>query len=168
MVSFDNVSADKFEYVRNGAQWATLTANLDIMNLDSQTIKAHPAYSIYNAFDLISYYEFCTARSLEIYWCELNDPYDLDARRLPEPMRLQAMSQIDQVVERWGQHTNLGIHTLQNYRKQLQNNTYVRDIDKYQTDVLEFHQKIETELNKTTHFVDLWPELAEAIKHGCI
>jgi len=168
MVSFDNVEAAKFEYVRNGAQWATLTANLDIMNRDSQTIKAHPAYSIYNAFDLISYYEFCTTRSLEIYWCELMHPYDLDARRLSEPMRLQAITQIDQVVERWGQHTNLGIHTLQNYRKQLQDNTYVADINKYKPDVLKFHQKIETELNKTTHFVDLWPELAEGIKYGFV
>ena len=168
MISFDNAKKEKFEYVRHGADWDKFLSNINQMKLDKQSITAHPAYSIYNAVDLILYYEFCTAQSLKIYWCELMHPYDLDARRLPEPMRLQAMSQIDQVVERWGQHTDLGIHTLQNYRKQLQDNTYVRDIDKYQTDMLDFHQKIETELNKTTHFVDLWPELAEGVKHGCI
>ena len=166
MVSFDNADAEQFEYVRNGARWATLIANLDIMQQDAQTIKAHPAYSIYNAFDLVSYYEFCTNRSLEIFWCELTNPWDLDARRLPKAMRLQAVAKIDQVIERWGQHIDLGIHTLQNYRKQLLDNTYIFNINEYQPNVLSFHQQIEIELNKATRFVDLWPELAEGVKHG--
>ena len=161
MVSFDNIDAAKFAYVRNGAQWTTLTANLDIMKQDAQKIIAHPAYSIYNAFDLVSYYEFCTERLLDIFWCELTNPWDLDARRLPESMRLQAVAEIDQVIQRWGQHTTLGIHTLQSYRKQLLDNTYIFNINEYQPNVLAFHQRIETELNKITHFIDLWPELVQ-------
>ena len=166
MISFDNATAEKFEYVRNGASWDMFTANIAQMKTDQQKIMAHPAYSIYNAFDLTQYYEYCTDLQLDIFWCELTNPWDLDARRLPIQLRQQAVDEIDQVTARWSHTSNLGLYTLQNYRKQLLDNSYVFDINKYTTDVLGFHHKIEKELGKTTQFQQLWPELTKKMSNA--
>lgn len=172
MVSFDNASRDKFEYVRHGALWATLIDNIAVMKQDRQKIIAHPAYSIYNAYELVPYYEFCTQHDLDIFWCELTNPWDLDARRLPLSLRKLAIKEIDRVVECWGSKTNLGINTLLNYRKQLEDNSYIFNIDTYlkpwsvpKYNVLEWHRNIESTLHKSTMFVDLWPELAQRIQN---
>jgi len=166
MVSFDNVDPVKFEYVRDRASWQQLRKNIDTLKRDNQHVWAHPAYSIYNAFDLVEYYEFCDELSLDLYWCELTNPWDLDTRRMPLALRQKAVDEIDQVVARWGSKQNLATHTLENYRKQLLNNSYVLNIDTYTPDVLGWHNNIEQELKKTTRFVDLWPELAKEIKNG--
>jgi MoaA/NifB/PqqE/SkfB family radical SAM enzyme len=166
MVSFDNVDPAKFEYVRDRASWQQLRKNIDTLKRDNQHVWAHPAYSIYNAFDLVEYYEFCDELSLDLYWCELTNPWDLDTRRMPLALRQKAVDEIDQVVARWGSKQNLATHTLENYRKQLLNNSYVLNIDTYTPDVLGWHNNIEQELKKTTRFVDLWPELAKEIKNG--
>lgn len=175
MVSFDNANPDKFEYVRDRASWAQLRKNIDTLKKDNQHIYAHPAYSIYCAFDLVEYYEFCEELNLDIFWCELTNPWDLDARRLPLPLRHAAMAEIDKVVQRWGHTTNLGVSTLLNYRRQLEDNSYIFNIDTYlepwtvpKYDVLDWHKNIEQELNKKTKFVDLWPKLAEEIKNGFV
>jgi MoaA/NifB/PqqE/SkfB family radical SAM enzyme len=166
MVSFDNVDPAKFEYVRDRASWRQLRKNIDTLIRDNQHVWAHPAYSIYNAFDLIEYYEFCEELSLDLYWCELTNPWDLDTRRMPLALRQKAVAEIDCVIARWGSLPNLATHTLENYRKQLLDNSYVFNIDTYTPDVLGWHNKIEQELHKTTRFVDLWPELAKEIKNG--
>ena len=54
MVSFDNVEPAKFEYVRRGADWQLFEHNIQQLTQDHQRVVAHPAYSIYCAFDLDS------------------------------------------------------------------------------------------------------------------
>lgn len=165
MVSFDNVDPDKFEYVRDRASWAQLRKNIDTLKRDNQHVIAHPAYSIYCAFDLTEYYEFCEKLELDLFWCELTNPWDLDTRRLPLTLRQKAVDEIDRVTARWGNTQNLGVSILKNYRKQLLDNSYVFNINEYQPDVLGWHKNIEQELNKNTRFVDLWPALAEELKN---
>lgn len=162
-ISFDNANKDKFEYVRNGAHWHQFVTNIDLMKSEAQHVIAHPAYSIYCAFDLIEYYEFCENKNLEIFWCELQHPWPLDARRLPLPLRQEAINEIDRVNEQWGQRQGLAIDTLLRYKKQLLDNAFLTNIDQYM-DVLGFHREREQELAQTKTFTELWPNIVRGLK----
>jgi radical SAM protein with 4Fe4S-binding SPASM domain len=164
-VSFDNSDPDKFEYVRNGANWEQFVKNIQLMKQHGQQVTAHPAYSIYCAFDLVEFYEFCIKTELDIYWCELQHPWDLDVRRLSTNIRQQAADEIDRVVANFSQHTRLSIDTLKRYQKTLVDNSYLINPD-YQSDPLRFHQQIEVELNKTKTFEQLWPGLVQQLKNN--
>lgn len=156
-ISFDNANKDKFEYVRDGAKWDKFVANIQLMKQHAQKVIAHPAYSIYCAFDLVEYYEFCAAEQLDLFWCELTHPWDLDIRRYPDTIRQQAIAEIDRVVEQFGHKYNLAIDTLQRYRMTLLDNSYLLE-QHYQLQTLPFHQTKEQELNKTKTFKELWPQ----------
>jgi organic radical activating enzyme len=164
-VSFDNINPDKFEYVRNGANWEQFVKNIQLMKHHKQRVTAHPAYSIYCAFDLVEFYEFCIKTELDIYWCELQHPWDLDVRRLPKNLRQQAANEIDRVVNNFSQHTRLSIDTLKRYQQTLVDNSYLTEPD-YQPTPLRFHRQIEVELNKIKTFEQLWPDLAQQLKNN--
>jgi organic radical activating enzyme len=164
-VSFDNSDPDKFEYVRNGANWEQFVKNIQLMKQHGQQVTAHPAYSIYCAFDLVEFYEFCIKTELDIYWCELQHPWDLDVRRLSKNIRQQAADEIDRVVDNFSQHTRLSIDTLKRYQQTLVDNSYLVTPN-YQANPLRFHQQIEAELNKTKTFEQLWPGLVQQLKNN--
>ena len=161
-ISFDNANKDKFEYVRNGAHWHQFVTNIDTMKSEAQHVQAHPAYSIYNAFDLVEYYEFCENKNLDMFWCELQHPWPLDARRLPLSLRQEAINEIDRVNERWGQCKGLAIDTLLRYKKQLADNTFLTNFDQ-KVDVLAFHIEREQELTQTKTFKELWPNIVRGL-----
>jgi organic radical activating enzyme len=166
-VSFDNCTQEKFEYVRDRASWNQLVSNIDQLKSEGQLVIAHPAYSLYCALDLIEYYEFCTEKELNIYWCELRHPYDLDIRRYSAPVKKAAISQIDQVVERWGRNDvkqfSLAIDTLKRYKINLIDTHYVDQNNSYFADPFKYHEKIEKELDKSVTFSQAWPELTELL-----
>ena len=156
-ISFDNADKDKFEYVRAGAKWETFVENIKIMKQHGQRVVAHPAYSIYCAFDLIEYYEFCIAHQLDLFWCELTHPIDLDVRRYSNTVREQAIAEIDCVVEKYSNHKNLAIDTLRRYRMTLVDNSYLPDVHGF--DPPQFHKDKEQELKTAHTFAQLWPKL---------
>jgi organic radical activating enzyme len=158
-ISFDNADKAKFEYVRNGANWDMFVANIQVMKQHAQRVVAHPAYSLYCAMDLVEYYDFCVAQDLEIFWCELTHPWNLDIRRYSMALRQQAIEEIDRVVAKYGNRRNLYIDTLQRYRITLVDNSYLPRPD-YKVTPVQFHQRIEQELNKTVTFLQLWPVYA--------
>jgi hypothetical protein len=160
-ISFDNVTKDKFEYVRHGATWETFVDNIKIMKQHGQRVVAHPAYSIYCAMDLVEYYEFCIEHQLDLFWCELIHPQHLDVRRYSEPIRQQAIAEIDRVVEKYNQHNNLAIDTLKRYRMTLVDNSYLYEFPEFNPP--QFHEKKEQELKTAHTFVQLWPELANQV-----
>jgi organic radical activating enzyme len=125
MVSFDNANKEKFEYVRDRANWEQFVKNLRQMKQDGQHVNAHPAYSIYCALDLMEYYDFCVSENLGIYWCELNHPVELDIRRHSPQLRQLAVSEIDCVIDKYGNHNSLAIDVLKSYRKTLQDTSYL-------------------------------------------
>lgn len=155
LVSFDSVTKDKFEYVRNGATWEMLIANINLMKQHNQKVIAHPAYSVYCAFDLLEYYEFCVTNELDLFWCELTHPWDLDVRRMDIAHRNQAIAVIDSVVKKYSSSKGLSIETLMRYRMTLQDNSYIFNPE-YQPDLIGFHTRIESELKKKTTFQELW------------
>lgn len=156
-LSFDNANKEKFEYVRHGANWEQFVTNIRTMKQDNQTIVAHPAYSIYCAFDLEEYYEFCNHHQLSVFWCDLWNPAELDARRLPRNFILNAVDVIDNVTDKWGRSSGQGLDTLSRYRLQMLDPDYQRTLTNQKLDIVGFHDRIEQELNKTTRFIELWP-----------
>jgi len=164
-VSFDNATKEKFEYVRDRANWEQFVKNLRQMKQDGQYVNAHPAYSIYCALDLMEYYDFCTAEELGIYWCELNNPPELDIRRHSSQLRQLAIEEIDRVLVKHGNRRGLALDVLKSYRNTLEDNSYLRVIDKWNfSDTLAWHVKTEAVLQKTTKFVNLWPTLAKEMQ----
>ena len=160
-ISFDNVTKNKFEYVRHGATWETFVDNIKIMKQHGQRVVAHPAYSIYCAMDLIEYYEFCIAYQLDLFWCELIHPQHLDVRRYSEPIRQQAIAEIDRVAEKYSDHKNLAIDTLKRYRMTLVDNSYLYKFPEFNP--LQFHETKERELKTAHTFAQLWPNLENQI-----
>jgi molybdenum cofactor biosynthesis enzyme MoaA len=158
-ISFDNADAARFEYVRNGASWSQFVRNIDLMKQHGQQVVAHPAYSIYNALDLDAYYKFCADRELDIFWCDLSHPWDLDARRYSSRIRDQARAVIDRIQVAYGHTTNMAVSTLQQYRAMLLDNTYLISPE-FRPSPVTWHHEREAELNKTTRFSELWPEYA--------
>ena len=164
MISFDNANKEKFEYVRHGASWDRFVSNIHQMKLDGQRVMAHPAYSIYCAWDLMEYYDFCSAENLEIFWCELNHPEELDVRRHSLPVRQRAMEAVDQVVAKYKDNHKLSTDALERYRLTLENPNYIDNKYFKPQNIFTWTLEIENKLNKTQKFQDLWPELARMIK----
>jgi molybdenum cofactor biosynthesis enzyme MoaA len=160
MISFDNANAEKFEYVRHGASWTQFVDNIQVMKRDQQKVQAHPAYSIYCALDLMEYYDFCAEQQLDIFWCELTHPLELDIRRQSTSLRQLAIAEIDRVVAKYKDQKHLSTDALERYRATLMDNSYLTNQD-FVPDILTWHQGIETTLKKTTRFADLWPNLTK-------
>lgn len=162
-ISFDNANRDRFEYVRMGANWSQFEKNIDTMVADQQLVKAHPAYSLYCAFDLENFYNYCVEKNILLFWCDLTHPWDLDVRRLSKPIRELAQQQIDIVVEKFGHLHGMAVDTLQRYRKQLDDNSNLVNIDTYRADPLMYSKNIEATLGSKHTFEQLWPEVVDLL-----
>ena len=171
MISFDNANKDKFQYVRHNAEWEQFVKNIRQMTAAGLRVIAHPAYSIYCAWDLLEYYDFCAVENLEIYWCELNHPHELDVRRHSLEIRQRAIEEIDQVVAKYSHQPNLDTAGLLRYRMTLEDNSYIDhtlfDSQKRRTVIktafTDWTSMTENKLKKTQTFQDLWPELEKMI-----
>lgn len=154
MISFDNVDPHRFEYVRRGASWSVFYENLQLLRQGSQYIWAHPAYSIYCALDLQSYYQFCDQQGIDLFWCELTHPWDLDVRRTSAEFRRRAQEEIDSVIEKYP--NKFSQETLTGYRHTLIDPSHLIQPD-YQINTLEWHRAIEQQLSQIYTFEELWP-----------
>lgn len=159
MISFDNVNKDKFEYVRHGANWEVFCRNIDIMKSDNQAIQAHPAYSIYCALELEEYYDFCYEKKLDLFWCDLINPVPLDVRRRNEAIRNLAIEQIDLVTRKYSDKMIGAFSTLERYRQHLVDPSHQRPVSESESDLKLFSSSVESQLQKTKTFQELWPEI---------
>ena len=159
MISFDNVNKDKFEYVRHGANWEVFCRNIDIMKSDNQAIQAHPAYSIYCALELEEYYDFCYEKKLDLFWCDLINPVPLDVRRRNETIRNRAIEQIDLVTSKYSDKMIGAFATLERYRQHLVDPSHQRPVSEAEADLKLFYSSVESQLQKTKTFQELWPEV---------
>lgn len=163
IISFENANKEQFEYVRHGASWEVFLKNIDIMQQQQQNVSAHPAYSVYCALDLENLYQFCYEKNLSIWWCDLYHPEVLDIRRHNIKLRQLAIEQIDLVCENYTGKVTGMYETLQRYRQQLVDPSYLRPmrLDRFALQL--FSEKIEQELKKTHRFADLWPHVHELL-----
>jgi hypothetical protein len=163
MISFDNANKEKFEYVRHNAVWDQFVKNIRQMKADGERVLAHPAYSIYCAWDLMEYYDFCVAEDLDIFWCELNHPEALDIRRHSAQVRQRAIEEINKVVAKYNDRPGLSTDALERYRLTLENPSYIDNTHFTPHQTFIWTADIENKLKKTQKFQDLWPELARTI-----
>jgi hypothetical protein len=110
----------------------------------------------------MEYYDFCAEQQLDIFWCELTNPWDLDMRRQSVSLRQLAIAEIDQVVAKYQDQKQLSTDVLERYRATLVDNSYLNNKD-FVPDILSWHQDMETTLKKNTRFVDLWTDLAKKL-----
>jgi len=160
MISFDNATRDKFEYVRRGAAWSQFLHNIQVLKQHRQRITAHPAYSIYCAFDLVEYYEFCQAQDLPIFWCDLIDPAPLDARRLAPELRQRARDEIDRIMQLYAtdvqNEQRLSLANLRRYQAQLLT-TPAATVDPWA-----WHAEQEQARSHPTRFKELWSNVTDS------
>jgi hypothetical protein len=169
-ISFDNANEQKFEYVRDGANWAQFVKNIRQMKKDGQKVNAHPAYSIYCALDLEEYYEFCDRENLGIYWCELNHPDELDIRRHSLQLRQLAIQEIDRIIHKYNDRSDLAINTLKGYRNTLEDTSYIKNHNGIPHGIakstLTWHNRTESLLKKSVQLADLWPTVATILNEN--
>lgn len=166
MISFDCLH-EKFEYVRHNASWDVFYKNIQILKEAKQHIIAHPAYCLYSAFDIVEFYEFCVDQELDIFWCDLFSPYQLDVRFAPMTLRNKAIGKLDTVIEKYKFTNNLSVDTLIEYKKMVAGGIPLTDsvFLKQSSDhiranhILKFIDATDQELKKELKFKNLWLEI---------
>jgi MoaA/NifB/PqqE/SkfB family radical SAM enzyme len=156
-LSFDNVG-DRFEYVRQGAQWATFTDNLKRIcdDFGPGRVTFHPVYTLWNAHNLEEYYEFAAKQNFRVNWqiaLPKIDPKGFESdgfltfghkRSIIE----RAIQEIDQV--------NVSDPVLQGIKDSLINDTEVADKS---VKFLDWTTRMEQFMPPARPFAELWPEL---------
>jgi MoaA/NifB/PqqE/SkfB family radical SAM enzyme len=150
---------DRFEYVRDGANWEVLTKNIVILNNNRQNINLHPIYCVYSAFNLEEYFEWAISINANIItWQILFQPDPLSVLNLNKELRTEAIAEIDRVVEKY--QTKFDMKLLQHIKNELL--TFKEPLD-LSTRI--WHNDLEKNKlkNKKHTFDELWPELATKI-----
>jgi radical SAM protein with 4Fe4S-binding SPASM domain len=100
-ISFEN-TGDRFEYVRAGAKWSTFCNNLDsLAALPKANINTASTYTVFSAFGIEDFHQFCAERRIKVWWSALRKPDQLDASRLPIDLRSEAAAEIRKTVLRF-------------------------------------------------------------------
>ena len=108
-ISFETVG-DRFEYVRNGADWNRLVHNLRLLNHHKvPNIDVHPLYCIYSAFNLCEFYEFLEGEGYfnNIYWQLLQNIKGLDVFRSPKSLKIKAVAELELCISRYEDKFNI-------------------------------------------------------------
>ena len=157
-ISFETIG-EKFEYVRHNADWNIFSSNLKELKQHFKEIKAMPLYCIYSAFNLIEYYDFIVENDLEIRWQKIEGPVELNVSLLPKEYREKAIKEINNVIKKYGDRTNLDIETLLSVKESLNRDpTNIISLEK----VKNFHNTLETQYHiKKNKFMDLWAKELE-------
>jgi hypothetical protein len=101
-ISFENIQ-DRFEYVRYGANWKTMTHNLDLvqdlMRNNGHWGGIHAVYNLFNATRLREIKQFAQERDLIVRWQNLYDPRVLDPRTYGVEVAQLAAVEIERMYE---------------------------------------------------------------------
>ena len=87
---------DRFEYVRQRAEWQQMCANLE--RIKGQNITLFPVYCIYSISQLREYYEFALSIGANIHWQQLVGPDHLNVFNFSRGVREYAHDQIEQLL----------------------------------------------------------------------
>ena len=164
-ISFETVE-ERFEYVRRGASWATMLANIRLLQDAIKDLPGHRVgitgqYTIYNCLTLTKLYQYFEDNNLPLLrLSELQYPQELSVINLPTPFLRQAAKQAilgTEYTKRTFQHnqTELLIQ-IANRLNTVSNNTNVETIYRW-------HLNQETKYwpNSTLRFSELWPEFRQ-------
>jgi hypothetical protein len=181
-LSFDNVG-DRFEYVRYGASWQQLLANITqvrrLMRTKNHWGGIHAVYNIYNATHLVDITQFARDNDLSIQWQSLYQPEYLDPARLGSHVAGGARNELEKllatdlctsserqffenVLANMQSHDDLRLQFAQHIHD-IENKYHVNSRLKFTTLWPELHYIYS---DKQHTFKKLWPELAAKIKES--
>jgi len=157
-LSFDNIE-QRFEYVRYGANWQQLLANIAqirrLMSTKNHWGGIHAVYNIYNATHLVDLTQFARDNDLSIQWQSLYQPECLDPTRLGDHASNGARNEIQRLLA-----TGLCTSSEQQFFENVLTNMQSRE--DLRSEFAQHTHDIETKYHVNPHlkFVKLWPELA--------
>ena len=157
-LSFDNIE-QRFEYVRYGANWQQLLANITqirrLMSTKNHWGGIHAVYNIYNATHLVDLTQFARDNDLSIQWQSLYQPECLDPTRLGSHAVSDAQKEIQRLLA-----TGLCTSSEQQFFENVLTNMQSRDA--LGSQFAQHIHDIETKYHVNPHlkFAKLWPELA--------
>ena len=158
---FDNVGP-RFEYVRHGADWQQLLANLDVlrplMKSGQHWGGIHSVYNVYNATRLVELTEFARERELTIHWQSLYQPECLDPQRLGPKVKQLALSEIQRLLD-----LDICLDSERQFFTQVRDNI-AQPRDDLRAQLFEHTAQIEQQYHPQSQgqFARLWPELNTA------
>jgi hypothetical protein len=159
-VSMDNIGP-QFEYVRNGADWKQIKANIvTLRRIPGHLVTVFPVFNIYTVTNLVDYYNYARAARVNIHWQKLQYPANLNVSNFSEPVRQLAREKIQQVLSNPVMTGYVhGDEFLQHLEKQLCI-APEKELDlEFRTWTTEYETKY-----STGKFRELWPELDSVIK----
>ena len=169
MISFDNLD-EKFEYVRHNAKWDIFYNNIAILKKYNQQIVAHPAYSLYCALELEQYYKFCFEHELNIFWCELFNPRELNLIHAPTAIKTLAIDEINKILTIYSDAPRsqfMSLDILKSYKLMIENSLNDNNTDYQKAEAINhFNNKIETILVKDKSFSQLWPNIQQILNNS--
>jgi organic radical activating enzyme len=160
-ISFDNVGK-RFEYVRHGADWQIFQNNVRTVQEDfgRHRVTFHPVYTLWNATNLIEYYDFAINNSARVNWQLALPKSDIDGYKTDSFIVLghkksiidRAINEIDKLPV----HDKLLIGLKQ---------SLIKDIERPGKDkeFLSWTNKMENLMPPVDKFENLWPELFELL-----
>jgi radical SAM protein with 4Fe4S-binding SPASM domain len=156
-LSFDNIG-DRFEYVRQGADWNIFQDNLKRIQDDfgKHRITFHPVYTIWNSLNLVEFYEFSRTNSARVNW-QLAHPKN-DIKDLSTDAFIvfgHKSSIIHRAIEEINR-CNLNDPTLMGIKNSLIHSQEIAGQDRK---FLDWTDKMEKFMPPKKTFSALWPEL---------
>lgn len=99
-VSLENTGA-KFEYVRNGGEWALIEHNLRYLNQHwPESVSINFVYSMFSAFDIVETIKtFHQFEIKKINMFPINDNYNMDVFNMPAVIRKKAAHELESARE---------------------------------------------------------------------
>jgi MoaA/NifB/PqqE/SkfB family radical SAM enzyme len=99
-LSFDNTNA-RFEYVRHGANWNQIMANIkQIQSCAGHTMGIHAVYNLYNATRLQEITNWAKQNNITIQWQSLYQPAYLDPLQLGPDIKQLALVELQHMLMR--------------------------------------------------------------------
>lgn len=160
-ISIETVG-DRFEYVRDGASWQILNNNIAILNKNRPNVSCinlYPIYCLYSAFNLEEYFEWALSINADsVRWQMLNDPAELSILNLNKDLKLEAIAEIDNIVEKYS--TKFDMQSLLYIKKEISSFKEPNQIS-----IRKWNSDLEKNKlpNKKFTFAELWPNLSNKL-----
>jgi MoaA/NifB/PqqE/SkfB family radical SAM enzyme len=162
-MSFDNI-AERFEYVRHGAQWAQLEHNLGLIKQlfgQGHWGGIHAVYNLYNATCLTEFVDWAKGQGIDTHWQSLYQPECLDPLKLGSKVQAMALAEINTVLSR----SDLTVSERDFFEKAQKNLQTSSDLQVQITDLKQHVYDMENiyHPDQQGNFARLWPEFAELL-----
>ena len=158
-ISMENI-ADRFEFVRRGANWQSQETNIKKLLTDTngrtgQTVSLQSQFCVYSALNLKELYDYFTPMGILINWAVLVSPEVLNFMHYPKHLKEQSIRDIDTCIQHYSDDVK---GSLRNIRQEL-----INTIDDQHQNIISdchaWHNQLEQKyFSGYQHtFTQLWP-----------